>query len=318
MNTVIDWLLEGDVSIQYLTKKYLLKVEPDELQGLRKRIALEGLGRKFLDARNENGHWGVDFYLPKWISSHYTLLDLRYLEIEPVEPIMETLALILQQTKAPNGSINESKTGLSGDLCVNGMLLNYASFFGIPETELKSVIDYILDNQMPDGGFNCDVNRKNPVHSSMHTTISVLEGILEFIKAGYQYRVDELNNDRKDAEEFLLMHQLYKSDKSGEIIDKKWTMLSYPSRWRYDILRALIYFVDAGVPYDPRMEDALEILVSKRRNDGTWPVQAKHPGQVHFDMEQTGTSSRFNTLRALRVLSTYDTNTSMLHVNPLN
>ncbi len=318
MNTVIDWLLEGDVSIQYLTKKYLLKVEPDELQGLRKRIALEGWGRKFLDARNKTGHWGVDFYLPKWISSHYTLLDLRYLEIEPVEPIMESIALILQESKSPDGSINESKTVPSGDLCVNGMFLNYASFFGVSETNLQTVVDYILANQMPDGGFNCEITRKNPIHSSMHTTISVLEGIWEYMKAGNQHRLDELIQAKKDGEAFLLKHRLYKSSRSGEIIDKKWAMLSFPSRWRYDILRALIYFVDAGLLYDPRMEDALVVLLTKQRKDGTWPVQAKHPGQVHFDMEQTGTSSRFNTLRALRVLSTYDTNTSMLHVNPLN
>ena len=306
MNTMIDWLLQGDVSIQYLTKKYLRNAGSDELQHLRKRIATEGWGKRFLDKRSASGHWGVDFYLPKWISSHYTLLDLRYLEIEPVDPIMVTLALILQQCKVPDGSINESKTGPSGDLCVNGMFLNYASFFGVPETDLKSVVDYILENQMPDGGFNCDVNRKNPVHSSMHTTIAILEGIWEFVKAGYQYRIKELNQAKNKAEEFLLLHHLYKSSRSGEIIDKKWTMLSFPSRWRYDILRALVYFVDAGVPYDPRMEDAVNLLKSKQRKDGTWPVQAKHPGQVHFDMEKTGSPSRFNTLRALRILKGYE------------
>jgi len=302
---MIEWLLQGDVSIQYLTRKYLVSDEINELNILRKRIAAEGWGRKLLEARGTNGHWGRGFYQPKWISSHYTLLDLRYLEIEPVDPIMETLELILQQSKKPDGSINESKTVPSGDLCVNGMFLNYASFLGTNEEQLKSIVDYILDNIMPDGGFNCECTRKDVRHSSMHTTISVLEGIWEYIKAGNQYRVDELHNAKIGAEEFLLMHRLYKSDKSGEIIDKKWTMLSFPSRWRYDILRALVYFVDAGVPYDPRMKDALDLLGSKRRNDGTWPVQAKHPGLAHFDMEQTGTSSRFNTLRALRLMKKY-------------
>lgn len=309
MNKIIDWLLDSDVSIQYLTKKYLQNAGSDELKLLRKRIPLEGWGRKFLDARNENGHWGVDFYLPKWISSHYTLLDLRYLEIEPVEPIMETIALILQQSKSPDGSINESKTVPSGDLCVNGMFLNYAAFFEVPEIELRSVVDYILANLMPDGGFNCELHRRNPSHSSMHTTISILEGIWEYLNTGHHYRANEFQKVKKDAEEFLLQHRLYKSSSTGEIIDKKWTMLSFPSRWRYDILRALVYFVDAGAPYDPRMEDGLNLLKSKQRNDGTWPVQAKHPGQVHFDMEKTGSPSRFNTLRALRVLSMYDINT---------
>jgi len=299
---MIEWLLQSDVSIQYLTKKYLLNIEKSDLIPLRKRIATEGWGRRFLEARGAKGHWGVDFYLPKWVSSHYTLLDLRYLEIEPVDPIVETINLILEQSKTSNGSVTESKTNVSGDLCVNGMFLNYASFFGTPEGRLKSIVDYILENLMPDEGFNCESKRRSVNHSSMHTTICVIEGIWEYIKAGYTYRVDELNQAKKGAEGFLLMHWLYKSDKSLEIIDKKYTMLSFPTRWRYDVLRALVYFVDAGAPYDPRMEDALDLLISKRRQDGTWPVQAKHPGQVHFDMEETGSPSRFNTLRALRVL----------------
>ena len=233
------------------------------------------------------------------------LLDLRNLEIEPVEPVIETLWLILGKCKSSDGSINESHSPKPGDICVNGMFLNYASFFGIPEAELKSIVDYLLDNIIPDGGFNCEWKSNSAVHSSMHTTTSVLEGIREYIKAGHRYRVDKMGKARRDAEEFLLMHRLYKSDKSGEVIDKRWTMLSYPSRWRYDILRALVYFADAGSSYDHRMDDAIDILVSKRRRDGTWPVQSKHPGLVHFDMEQTGASSRFNTLRALRVLRAY-------------
>lgn len=306
MNETIEWLLQGDVSIQYLTGKYLLNEDEKHLKNLRKRIATEGWGQRYLDARNTHGHWGVDFYLPKWISSHYTLLDLRYLEMEPIEPVMETLHLILEKSKAPDGSITESKARNSGDLCVNGMFLNYAAFFRVPENDLKSIVDYILENQMTDGGFNCEWKTKGAVHSSMHTTISILEGIWEYVKAGYQYRVQELSKARRNAEEFLLMHRLYKSEKTGEIIDKKWTMLSFPSRWRYDILRALIYFADAGYPYDPRMDDAIDLLESKQRKDGAWPVQAKHPGQVHFDIEKTGTPSRFNTLRALRVLKKFD------------
>lgn len=305
MNSTIDWLLKGDVSIQYLTKKYLLNEAVNELEKLRKRIATEGWGKAYLDQRKETGHWGVDFYLPKWINSHYTLLDLRYLEIEPVAPIQETIQLILENCKQPDGSINESRVPRSGDICVNGMFLNYASFFGTPEKDLYSVIDYLLANIMPDGGFNCEAKRTGSAHSSMHTTISVLEGIWEFLKAGYQYRREDLVKAKKDGEEFLLMHRLYKSDKTGEIIDKKWTMLSFPSRWCYDILRALLYFTDSGAPYDPRMDDALDIIQSKQKADGTWPVQAKHPGQVHFDIEKTGEPSRFNTLRALRVLRAY-------------
>lgn len=104
------------------------------------------------------------------------------------------------------------------------------------------------------------------------------------------------------AREFILQHRLFRSDRTGEIIDKKMLMLAYPSRWRYDILRALDYFQQAGVKYDTQMDDAFEILLKKRRADGSWSLQARHPGQSHFEMEKTGEASRWNTLRALRVL----------------
>jgi hypothetical protein len=186
MDIIIEWLLQGDPSIQYLAHKYLLNAAPSTLDGLRERITTEGWGKQFLDARNPSGHWGRGFYQPKWISSHYTLLDLRYLEIEPVEPIIETIALILSQSTAPNGSINESRSIPSGDVCVNGMFLNYAAFFGTPEQMLKSIVDYLLDNIMPDGGFNCEGKTKGATsqfhayHHCLH-----LEGMWGFIKAGY-------------------------------------------------------------------------------------------------------------------------------------
>ena len=136
----------------------------------------------------------------------------------------------------------------------------------------------------------------------MHSTISVLEGILEYAKNGNTYRLAELQQAAEQARSFLLQHRLFRSDRTGEIIDGKMLMLSYPSRWRYDILRALDYFHFAGIDYDPRMRAALDVLKKKQRKDYKWPVQGKHPGQTHFDMEKTGGPSRWNTLRATRVL----------------
>jgi len=300
---MIPWLLEGDASIQYQTHRDLLGVEKPELQA---RIATEGWGAKFLSLRNKNGHWGQGFYQPKWISSHYTLLDLKHLNISPDIPeIKETILLIARNNKSDDGGINphrDHRLNPLSDMCINGMFLNYACYFGIDEEELSSVVDCLIQHQMPDGGFNCRINRGGAVHSSLHTTISVLEGLWEYKKNGYTYHVEELEKIAAESHEFILMHRLYKSDKTGEIIHKKFTMLSYPSRWFYDILRALAYFQNAGVGYDPRMQDAVDVLMKKRRKDGTWPVQAKHAGKVHFDMEKTGSSSRWNTLRALRVL----------------
>jgi hypothetical protein len=182
------------------------------------------------------------------------------------------------------------------------MFLNYASYFRVEEEALRSIVEFIIDQHMQDGGFNCRANRQGAVHSSLHSTISVLEGIQEYTTNGYVYRSAELEQIADEAREFILQHRLFRSDSTGEIIDKRMLMLSYPSRWRYDILRALDYFQFAGVDYVPRMQDALDVLWKKRRKDNRWPVQAKHPGQTHFEMEKTGGPSRWNTLRSLRVL----------------
>lgn len=301
---IIAWLLEGDVSIQYQVQRDLLGVE---LPALRERIATEGWGAEFLRYRGENGHWGRGFYQPKWISSHYTLLDLKHLGFPPGNPQMvESISLILRENKGKDGGIDPSRTiGLS-DVCVNGMFLDYACYFKADETELHSVVDFVIDQHMPDGGFNCRLNRSGARHSSLHSTISVLEGILEYASNGYRYRLPELEAIAAAAREFILAHQLYRSHRTGETIDKRMLMLSYPSRWYFDILRALDYFQSARAPYDVRLQPALEVLKSKQRDDGKWPLQARHPGQTHFDMEKPGSASRWNTLRALRVLMHFD------------
>ena len=301
---IIAWLLGGDVSVQYQVWRDLLGVEKPELQ---KRIATEGWGARFLEVRKPNGHWGRGFYQVKWISTHYSILDLKNLNIDPDHPkLAETVAIILREQKAEDGGINPSRQIKESDVCINGMFLDYGCYFKADEAALHSIVDFIISEQLPDGGFNCYSNRQGAVHSSLHTTLSILEGIHQYVANGYDYRRLELEQMAAEAREFMLQHRLYLSDRTGEVIDKRFLMLSYPSRWRYDILRALDYFQAAKIEYDPRMQPALEVLMKKRRADGTWPMQAKHPGKVHFDMEQTGEPSRWNTLRALRVLRHFD------------
>ena len=298
---LIAWLLEGDVSIQYQVYRDLLAAEKPDL---RDRIASEGWGAQFLSFRHKEGHWGQRFYQPKWISTHYTILDLKNLAIPPTNSeIRQSISQVIRDLKGPDGGILPIGVNKKSDVCINGMLLNYAAYFETEQDDLESIVDFILSEHMKDGGFNCNSNSKGAVHSSMHTTISVIEGILEYAKNGYTYRLEALQEAEYKSREFLLQHRLFRSDRTGNIIDKKMLMLSYPFRWRYDILRALDYFQFAGVNYDPRMQDAFDILLKKRRKDNTWPVQAKHPGQTHFDMEKTGGPSRWNTLRALRVLN---------------
>lgn len=298
---LIDWLLEGDVSIQYQVHRDLLAIKKQDLQD---RIATEGWGAQFLSYRKKEGHWGDRFYQPKWISTHYTILDLKNLAISPKNAeIRQSISQVLKNLKGPDGGILCSGAAKKSDVCVNGMFLNYAAYFRNHQDKLKSIVDFLLKEHMQDGGFNCNSNMTGATHSSLHSTISVLEGILEYTNNSYRYRIEELQRAADRAREFILQHRLFRSHRTGNIIDKKMLMLSYPSRWKYDILRALDHFQFAGISYDPRMREALDILKKKRREDGKWVIQAKHPGQTHIDMEKTGDPSRWNTLRALRVIT---------------
>lgn len=181
------------------------------------------------------------------------------------------------------------------------MFLNYASYFKTPEKKLHSIINSILNEIMPDGGFNCRTTRSGAKHSSLHSTISVLEGLTEFQKTGFMYRKKEISDAIKTGVEFILKHRLFLSDHTGQIIDRNFLKLNYPCRWKYDILRAMDYFQYAGIKWDDRMTEALAYLNKKRNKDGTWNVQAAHTGQVHFIMEKAGKPSKWNTLRMLRI-----------------
>ncbi len=303
----IKWLLEGDISIRFQTQRDLLENKDESLQD---RIKKEGWAYQILSRRNKSGHWGEQFYQPKWISTHYTILDLRNLWIAPSNSeVRDSIHLVLDAGKSIDGGIPLGpSTQHYSDVCVNAMFLNYASYFQIEENKLTSLIDAILNEIMPDGAFNCRSARSGAVHSSLHTTISVLEGLFEFVKAGFHHREDEISNAINSSVEFILLHKLYMSDHTGATIHKGFLKLSYPSRWKYDILRALDFFQYAEIPWDERMRPALDILLSKQNKHGTWNMQAAHPGQVHIKMEQAGKASRINTLRVLRVLKQYQKN----------
>ena len=299
----VSWLLQGDVAIQYQTHRDLLdKDSPD----LRARIAVEGWGKQLLDRRNPDGSWGLDFYRPKWTSSHYTLLSLKGLAIAQDHPLIrDSIDKILAEYKAMDGGVGCSRGDKKSDVCVNGMLLNYACYFGAPEGDLHSVVDFLLREHMDDGGFNCQSNRSGAHHSSLHSTLSVIEGIHEYGRNGYFYRLDELQEAARQSRDFILLHRFYKSDRTGDIISKRFLSFPYPPHWYYNILRALDHFRNAGARYDGRMQDALEIIANKRGKNRLWRREAALPGKEFFVMEPPRSPSRWNTLMALRVLKSY-------------
>jgi hypothetical protein len=188
------------------------------------------------------------------------------------------------------------------------MDLFMAAYFGIRDMRMDAMVENLLAARMPDGAWNCRQTRKPaPQHSSFHTTFNVLEGLREWLETT---PVHALRNDVLEAEkhtlEFMLAHRLFKSDKTGQVIDKKFTMLSYPHYWHYNILRGLAYFARVNAARDARLGDAVALLKSRRRADGAWPVQHKFSGKVFFQMEKVGGPSRWNTLRALRVLKWWE------------
>jgi hypothetical protein len=300
---VVDWLLEGDVAVQFQTTRDLVRQPADSL---RERIAQEGDGAALLAARQPDGHWGGGFYQTKWTSSHYTLLELKNLGLSPLHSAArDTVELILEHEKGLDGGLNQAKTVKQSDVCVNGMALNYAAYFGADEERLSSIVDLILQLKVPDGGFNCRFKRTPTQHSSVHSTLSVIEGITEYERGGYGYRLDDLREARAEAVEFLLRHRLYRSERTGEVIDPEFTRVHHPPRWHYDILRSLDALAAAGMPYDDRMGDALVLVTEQRRADGRWSAGKTYSGVTHPGLSGRPQRDRWVTLVALRVLQAY-------------
>jgi len=266
----------------------------------------EGWGAAYLSRQNPDGTWGRGFYQPKWTSSHYSLLDLKTFGLPADNPQAKSgIEELLPTHMRPDGGVTPSDAITQRDLCINGMFLNYSCYFGVQESALHTIVDFILAQQMEDGGFNCRRNRSGARHSSMHSTICVLEGLLSCRENGYLYRSAELQQAAAEAEEFLLMHRLYKSDRTGEVIHPEFLRFPFPPRWKYNVLRALLYFCNTGAAWDDRMADALAAVLAKRKPQGWWLAEAALPGEFHLVMEKPRSPSRWNTLWALRVLQCY-------------
>jgi hypothetical protein len=294
------WLLEADPAIRWQVLRDLTEAGARQVRAERARVGREGWGARLLDLQTEDGQWGGGSYTPKWISTTYTLLLLRHLGIDPSDPRVRS-ATDLVQDRVTLGQRKWPFFEYRTELCVTAMALALGSYFldeasGLPQP------DYILERQRADGGWNCHVASER---SSFHTTISVLEALLEYEKTvGGE---PTLAGARARAHEYLLDRRLMYSLSTGELINKRWLLMSFPPRWFYDVIRALDYLREAEARPDPRCDEAIEVIRSKELRDDRWPLQNRHPGKVHFEMEEgSGKPSRWNTLRALRVLRWYD------------
>lgn len=299
--STINWLMEGDPAVKWQVEKDLLGRPSVDWLSTRRRIAVNGWGKSLLDRQGEDYRWGNGLYSPKWISTHYTLMLLRRMGLpQNNRKARNACKLLIDKGMYKDGGINFWASFKHSETCVSGMILSLWAYFRIPDPRIKKLVGFLLEQQMPDGGWNCQ-SFKGATHSSLHTTLSVLEGLWEYEKMRFE-KCDQCLEARQKAHEFILKHRLYRSDKTGNIIKSQFVRITFPPRWYYDILRCLDYFQDCGADADPRCQDAIDLLKQKRKDD-RWPMQNLHPGKVYFIMEQAGSLSRWNTLRSLRVLN---------------
>lgn len=290
----IDWLLEGDPAIRWQVMRDLTDAAPEQVARERAKVSRIGWGAALVDRQEDDGQWGGGTYSPKWVSTTYTLLQLRDLGPDPEDPAVgEAVEKVRENVEfGPRRPFFE----YLNETCVVGIVLALGSYYRVADGPDRQV-ERLADQQLEDGGWNCEAPMRS-TRSSFNTTILALEGLLEY------QRTTGVSTARlrQPAEEYLLDRRLFRSLSTGDVIKSRWRLFSFPTRWHYDVLRGLDYLRDAGVAVDSRWDEAIDLVESKRDRQGRWPLQNRHTGREHFVMEEPGKPSRWNTLRALRVL----------------
>jgi len=306
----LDWLLDSDPAIRWQVLRDLVHAPADVVRAERGRVATEGWGARLLALQNDDGQWagGACFPAEGWDRREQgqpwtsTLPTLQLLHDFGVDPRSDRVRRAVAQVRDHCRWEHAGQPFFSGEVepCINGRTVTLGVYFG---QNVSGIVTRLVDEQLEDGGWNCEAENGS-VRSSCATTINVLEGLLAHERAtgGSAESVAA----RRRGEEYLLERKLFRRKSTGAVIDPAWLQFSFPTRWHYDVLRALEYFRAAGDPPDPRVCEAMDLLRSKQQSDGTWLLENTHPGAVHFALEDgDGRPSRWNTLRALRVLRWY-------------
>lgn len=283
MTDFLCWLSDQDVSIQYLYEQLLNQQSNDELQ---RRIASEGYGKYLLSKQNPDGHWGKYYYQPKWTSTHYALLQLKDFRILPDNSVCrEILFRMFEDCQLPEGGLNLAKSDIPSDVCVDGMILNYSSYF-IPESEnLKSLVLSILRKQKSDGGFTwLNQNEGDP-----HSTICVLEGFYSFItNTDFVDLQSDIELAIQKALDYFYQHNLF-------LDEKKYLKLVYPFRYFYSVFRFLILAADLNVKVNETIIEALNLL-SKKEFGGFFKLEKEYKGQTFINFSEIGETEPFLTI----------------------
>ena len=304
-DAVVEWLLAGDPAIRWQVLRDLKNAAERTLQREQRRIETEGWGARLLELQDADSRWAGGIYNPKWTSTTYTMLLLRRFGLRAGHPqAMRACATLLDSGFSSDSGINFfPRQRKYSETCISGMILSILCWFRFDDPRVDQLAAHVIAHQMADGGWNCCAmpGYGNATHGSFHTTISVLEALREYERFRPQ-RSAAAREAQASGREFLLIHRLFRSHRTGEVVKPAMTRFSFPPRWHYDVLRGLDYFQDCDAPRDERLQDAITLVEQRRTADGVWPLQNRHPGVTFFELEQTGKASRWNTVRALRVL----------------
>jgi len=309
---VVDWLFDSDPAIRWQVLRDLRRAPAQAVAAERARVATEGWGARLLALQGADGQWagGACFPADGWRRDRgeaqpwtSTLPTLELLCAFGVDPGDDRLRRAIARVRDGCRWEHAGQPFFSGEVepCINGRIVRLGACFG---QEVDAIVDRLVGEQLEDGGWNCEAENGS-TRSSFATTINVLEGLLAHERAGRASAASIAA--RRRGEEYLLERRLFRRKRTGEVVNPAWLEFSFPTRWRYDVLRALDYFQSTGEAPDARTDEAIAILRSKQQPDGAWLLENTHPGKVHFALEDgDGRPSRWNTLRALRVLGWYE------------
>ena len=305
---VIQWLFDSDPSIRWQVMWDLIGGSAEDVAAERARVATEGAGATLLALQATDGRWSGAAWSRGWNSTMHVLMLLRDMGLDPASDQACRAVNLVRDRVTWKGCGPQECDGnafFEGELepCINGQVGAVGAYFG---QDVRGIIDRLLAEQLPDGGWNCEA-ANGSTRSSFNTTICVLEALLAYERAtGGSPKVIEA---RLRGQEYLLDRRLFHRLSTGEVIERDrkggsaWTRFAFPTWWHYDVLRGLEYLRSAGVAYDKRMASAIELVASKRDGDGFWPLEACYPGVMLVEMDEgEGHPGRWNTLRALRVL----------------
>ena len=312
---VIQWLLDSDPSIRWQVMQDLVGAPAEDVAAERARIAKEGWGAQLLAQQGEDESWAGEAWNHGWNSSMHVLSLLREMGLDPAsEQARHAISLVRDQVRWRGWDWDGSWHGMdffgnpffAGEVepCINGQVAASSAYFG-QAAHSERIFSRLLDEQMEDGGWNCE-QENGSTRGSFNTTICVLEALLEYELAGGND--SRLTQARLRGQEYLLERRLIRRKSTGKIVEPDWMRFSYPTWWHYDVLRGLEYLRKAGVTPDERVTEAVGLVESKRGSDGRWSLENRYPGTMPIEMDEVeGKPSRWNTLRALRVLDWYST-----------